>query len=271
MKYLKLIILAVVIIGAVFCLIYFIGPDSGEEDKGPDVSSAQAKEWKSQIDDLCKPDAWDSKEYDRIQSGIHIDRVTTNGDLLSLDEENALQKYLFTSSCDYLKKQTDHLFRQSTYPDAKIKESETIFTFLTSKAQDFDKNSNLKEAESLLTEYRQLLSAVSFNSQATYSQPLKPFGGMSAEAARSRINGLKHYNSHFKNNPTIKAKVDQLEANREKAEREYYENLEVAIENNYGKTHDLSALLDDQISFGEISTNAASKTKLENFVNNPRR
>lgn len=269
-KLIKLLILAAVLIGAVIGLMYFIAPSSGN-DEVPDFTSAQANEWKEQIDKLCKKGNWNAKGYNAIETGIHTDRVTSDGDLISLDEENALHKYLFTASCNSLNKQVNELFKQTSYSPAKVKSSEDMLTFLNGKLGNFGSNSNLTEASNILSEYHQLMGAMSFSSSASYSHPLRAFNAMSADAAQNRIKSLKYYNSHFSKNPSIKNQVSNLASNRAKAESDYYMNLEKAVENHYKSSQDLGVLLDDQIRFDQISSNSSAKSRLNSFVNNPNR
>lgn len=269
-KLIKLLILAAVLIGAVIGLMYIIAPSNGE-DEAPDFASDQANEWKEQINKLCENGKWNANGYNAIETGIHTDRVTSEGELISLDEENALQKYLFTVSCNSLNKQVDELFKQSSYPAASIKSLENMLTFLNGKLETFGANSNLSKASNILSEYHQLMGSLSFSGSASYSHPLRAFNAMSADAAQNRIKSLKYYNSHFSKNPTIKNQVSNLASNRAKAESDYYMNLEKAVESHYKATQDFSRLLDDQIRFEQISTNSNAISKLDSFIKNPYR
>lgn len=269
-KLIKLILIAAVLVGAVIGLMYIIVPEHNDEDI-PDFASAQANEWKAQINDLCKEGKWTESGFKKIETGIHTDRVTSHGDLISMDEEAALQKYLFTASCSYLNKQVDGLFKQTSYPAHMVKSSEDMLTFLNTKLDGFGANSNLSEASNMLSEYHQLLGAISFSAHASYTRPLKAFAAMSAEAAQNRVQSLKHYSSHFSKNPSIKSMVHNLASNRAKAEADYYMNLAKAVEKHYKSTNDITVLLDDQIRFDEISTNPSAKSRLASFVHNPNR
>lgn len=269
-KLIKLLLLAAIVGGAVIGLMYIIAPDNGGNE-GPQVSSPTANEWKEQIINLCENGKWNANGYNAIATGIHTDRVTSNGDLISLDEENALQKYLFTASCNSLNKQVNELFKQSSYPATSVKSFENMLAFLNGKLEDFGANSNLTEASNILSEYHKLMGSLSFSSSASYSHPLRAFNAMSADAAQNRIKSLKYYNSHFSKNPTIKSQVSNLASNRAKAESDYYMNLEKAVENHYKSSQDLETLLDDQIRFDQISTNSNAKSRLNSFVNNPDR
>lgn len=270
-KVISLILIALVVAGVVIGLVKWSGDMDGKKTEVPEFTSQEANEWKEKIDSLCMSGKWTEQGYKQIETGIHTDRVTSQGELISRDEENALNKYLFTSSCHFLNEELNKLFKGKSYSDTKIKASENMLSFLKSVSSNYSENSNLKEATEILSQYHQLISMLSFSSSATYSTPLKPFKGVSAETAKSRIKGMKYYSSLFSNNPEIKSKVDNLSSNRARAEAEYYMNLERAIQNQYKKTHDLTRLLDDQIDFNKISTNENAKNQLSSFVNNPNR
>lgn len=268
-KIIKLILLAVVIVGAVVALINVITTKTIID--GPVVSSDQAKEWQQKIDDLCKEGKWNAQQYEAFQTGIHTDRVTSNGDLLSTDEENALQKYLFAASCKALADKADKLFKQTSYPDNEVSSVQKALDFLTLKSKGFGADSNLAQAAGMLSEYNQLQGAFSFSSAASYSRPLRRFSGMSAESARAKIQGMKYYKTHFSKNPTFRAKIDNMASNRANAEQEYYMNLEKAIESHYRNSNQsqsskLSDVLTDQEQFENISTNSAAVARLESFV-----
>lgn len=275
-KLIKLILIAAVLVGAVVGLMLIIAPSNNEEEV-PDFTSAQANEWKSQINDLCKDGKWSEAGFKKIETGIHTDRVTSHGDLISMDEEAALQKYLFTASCSYLNKLVDGLFKQTSYPANTVKSSEEMSTFLNTKLDSFGSNSNLTEASNLLSEYHQILGVLSFSGNASYSRPLKAFNAMPADVASDRVRSLKHYESHFSKNLSIKSKVDNLAYNRAEAESDYYMNLEKAVEHHYRSIADndtgnaLIVLLEDQSRFEEISTNQNAISRLDSFVKNPNR
>lgn len=270
-KIFKLIILAAVLVGAVVGLMFIIDPGK-KEDSGPIVQSAEAKEWKEKINALCQDGKWSVQGYNSISTGIHTDWKTSQGELISKDEENTLRKYLYTASCNCLNKEVNQLFKQSTYPAGKLKSVEDMDSFLNSQSSEFGSDSNLSEASRIISEYHQLLGSLSFNgTAASYSHPLRAFNATSADAVQSRIKSLKYYSSHFSKNPSVRSKVDNLSSDRARAESDYYMNLEKAIENHYRSTRDLGVLLDDQIRFEQISTNDNAKTRLNSFVNNPDR
>lgn len=268
-KIIKLILLAAIVVGVVVALIQVIMPTS-TVDPQPAFESEQAKDWKKQIDALCQDGKWNEAGYNKIETGIHSDRVTSKGELLSLDEENALQKYLFTASCEYIGKQVDNMFKQTRYDGAKINNAKKTVDFLAKKLDRFGANSNLSLASGILSEYSRLAGSFSFSSAASYSRPLRRYSGGSVEAAKARIQGMKYYKSHFSKNPSIRSKVDNLASDRARAEQEYYMNLERAIEahyRNYSRTERLEDLLKDQDQFIDISTNSAATNKLKSFVN----
>ncbi len=267
-KIISLILIAAAVIGAVIGLMYIIAP-AGEEDDVQDFSSEQANEWKAQIDELCQDGNWTEAGYNKIESGIHTDCVASKGELLTNGEESALQKYLFATSCAYLYKQVDELFKEADYPAKTVSASDEMLAFLTDKIDTFGANSNLTDASSILAEYHQLPGLLSFSSAARYSRPLRAYSAISAEAARNRINAMKYYNSHFSKNPSIRSKVAGLASNRAAAESDYYMNLERAVENHYRSTHDDVELLEDQMRFNQISTNSSARSRLSHFVDHP--
>lgn len=266
-KAIKLIILAAVLIGAVIGLVNIFEPGGGEET-GPTVSSPQANEWKEQINMLCEKGKWNVEGYDSIATGIHTDRAVSDGELISIDEENALQKYLFTASCNCLNKQVNELFKQTAYPYGKVKSADEMLAFLRGKVERFAPNSHLSEASGILSEYHRLMSAISFSGSASYSRPLRAFNAMSDASAQSCVKSLKYYNSHFSKNSDIRSKVSNLSSNRAKAESDYYSNLEKEIERHSKSVQDINELLEDQERFNEISTNAQARESLYSFINN---
>ena len=127
----------------------------------------------------------------------------------------------------------------------------------------------MTETAALLSGYKQILqSLVGFGSSARYSNPLRAFSGRSAEAQQRRIRGMKYFQSHYVKNSRIKTQVANLLTDRNRAEQQYYHNLERAIEQHYTATGDLVRLLEDQIRFNEISTNESAKERLAEFVTN---
>lgn len=267
MKFIKLLLIALVLIGGISGIVYInsIEPPIDE----PEYSNPQANEWKKKIKNLCKEDAWSVSGYTTIESGIHTDRVTSKGELITTDEENSLQAFLFASSCNYLKESADKLFKQSSYPTDKLNKLEGALEFLRGKVSEFDANSNLTEASNMFNAYHQIMGMLSFGATARYSRPLKAYSGGSADGRKARILGIPYYKSHFSNNSSIRSKVESIDADMKRAEEQYYSNLEQLVEKHYKSTGRIEELLEDQIRFDEISTNSSAKSKLKNFVNNP--
>lgn len=266
MKLLKLFLIALVLIGGIFGIVYFNGIEPAIDE--PEYGNPQANEWKNKIKALCKDNAWTENEYSRIESGIHTDRVQSKGALISIDEENSLQAFLFASSCNYLKESADKLFKQSSYPTEKLSKLEGALELLRSKVREFDANSNLTEASNMFNAYRQVMGMLSFGVTASYSRPLKAYSGGSAGGRKAKIQGIPYYKSHFCNNSSIRARVESIDADMKRAEEQYYSHLEQLVEKHYKSTGRIEEVLEDQIRFDEISTNSSAKSRLENFVKN---
>lgn len=266
MKALKLLLIAIVIIGGIYGIIQVTS--KGAEMETPDFTSAQANMWKQRIIGLCQDEKWTMSEYDAIESGVHTDRVTSKGELISMDEELSLKKYLYALSCNYVKEGADKLFQQSFYPDSKIKHFGDALDFLQSKVGKQENNSNLAEAIKLYSSYHQIMNALAFGASAHYSRPLQAYSGGSADGRKARIKGLPYYGSHFSKNSSLSSRVESLDADMAHAEQQYYANLEKCIEDNYKENGSIEELLEDQIRFDEITTNSSAKDKLNEFVNN---
>ena len=267
MKLTKLLLLAFVLIGGISGIVYLNSQTPTIDE--PEYGNPQANEWKNKIKALCKEDAWSVSGYTSIESGIHTDRVTSKGELITTDEENSLQAFLFASSCNYLKESADKLFKQSSYPTDKLNKLEGALELLRGKVSEFDANSNLTEASNMFNAYHQVMGMLSFGATASYSRPLKAYSGGSADGRKARIQGIPYYKSHFSNNSSIRSKVESIDADMKRAEEHYYSNLEQLVEKHYKSTGRIEELLEDQIRFDEISTNSSAKSKLKNFVNNP--
>ena len=267
MKAIKLLLIAIVLVGAVIGLLYI---NSGtDEIQEPEFTSEQANEWKEKINELCKDDNWSVSGYESIETGIRTDNAISDGELINEDEERTLLKYLFALSCSSLFENADVHFKQKTYSEKSIEKFEKASGFLSEAVEKFETNSNLTKFSKILSEYVQLKRSLGFSSNAKYSKPLKEFSAPSADALKSRITGLEYYKSHFSNNTSINSKVNNLASDRNRAEQKYYENLELLVEKNYKTSGRIEELLDDQIRFNEISTNSTAIDKLTSFVNNP--
>lgn len=267
MKAIKLLLLAIVLVGAVIGLLY-INSDS-DKIKEPEFTSAQANEWKEKINELCKDENWSTSGYSRIETGIHTDNVVSDGDLINDEEERTLNKYLFSCASSYLLESADKHFKQESYSDEKIENYESAIRFMKEAVRRFGANSNLTEVTNMILSYNQIKRSLGFNSNAVYSRPLKSFSCSSVVVIQNKIRGMKYYKSHFCNNSSIKSRVNNLAADRDRAEQKYYDNLVLEIEKNYKSTGRIEELLDDQIHFNEISTNNSAIVRLTNFVNNP--
>ena len=267
MKAIKLLLIAIVLVGAVIGLLYI---NSGtDEIQEPEFTSEQANDWKAKINELCKDDNWSVSGYEKIETGIQTDNAISDGELINDDEERTLLKYLFALSCSSLFENADVHFKQASYSEKKIEKYETAEGFLSEAVDNFGTNSNLTELSAILSEYAQLKRSLGFSSNAKYTKPLKEFSAPSAEALINGINRLKYYKSHFSKNTSINAKVSNLASDRDRAEQKYYENLELLVEKNYQSSGRIEELLDDQIRFNEISTNSSAIKKLTTFINNP--
>lgn len=267
MKIVKLLLLAIVLVGGIVALLW-LKPEPGKKGEGPEVGSPQAKMWKGKIKELCQEGKWGVDGYKWIEGGIHSDRVNSDGELIRITEEQALVKYLFALSCSYLWESADKHFQQTSYSEKKIKEYRAALEFLNGKVGEFGANSNLTNVSDLLAGYDRLKGGFGFSSKATYTRPLKAFPSASASSQESRIRGMKYWKSHFSHNTSLRKRLDNLEEDRRRAEREYYENLERLVEENYRSMSRIEVLLTDQIRFNEISTNEQAKKKLDEFVRN---
>lgn len=263
MKYIKLLLVAVVLIGIIVGLIWW--QNKPELVQEPDLSSVTAKEIKEQIKSLCTEGKWATQGYSKIESRIHMDSVNCN---IEMQEANTLRMYLYSSSCLYVKESVDQFFKQDSYPADKIKFYETALDFLCCKIPEQGKNSNLSDASSIISAYHHLLSSLSLGMSVTYTRPLKPYSG-STGSRKANIQGMPYYKTHFSNNSSIRSKVEKMDADMKDAESKYYDSLERLVEKHYKVTGSIEDLLEDQIRFDEISTNSAAKTRLNNFVNNP--
>lgn len=266
MKTIKLLLVAIVLLGAIVGLLMV---DFGKDELSePELTSIQANEWKTKINDLCKDGKWTVSGYEQIETGIHTDNTMSDGELINDEEERTLLKYLFALSCSSLYEEADKHFKQTTYSAKNIENYMAAKEFLSEKVDRFGKNSNLTDLSALVSEYNSLRRSLGFSSHAVYTRPLKKFSVPSIEALMSRINGFKHYKSHFSKNTEIQAKVNGLASNRAQAERQYYLNLELLVEKNYKSTGNYPELLEDHMQFEEISTNSDATKKLTTFLSN---
>lgn len=261
MKFIKMILVAAVLVGVIAGLIWW----QNREDPqiGPIVTTPTANEIKEQIKSFCKEGKWSVAGYGKIESRIHMDSVNYN---IEMQEANSLRMFLYSSSCIYVKEGVDKLFQQDSYPANKITHYENALNHLRGKISEQGGNSNLTEASNMFSAYHLLMAALSFGASASYSRPLKAYSGGSADGRKSRIQGIPYYKSHFSKNSSIRSKVDRIDSDMKDAEEKYYDSLEKLVENHYKSTGRIEELLEDQIRFEEISTNSSAKSKLDNFI-----
>lgn len=267
MKYIKLLSIAVFLIGAVALLIFFTQGENGGGNAG--VTSSIAKQFEKEIVGLCKEGKWSQQGYQNLENKI---RTFAKDGNIELGERDALCLYLYTASCEGLLAYADKLFQQSSYPPDKVTYVESAFQFL--KSQNGGSNSNLTQGLNMIHEYKTVVSCSSISSEAHYSHPLQPFNGGAATAMAGRIKNLRYYKSHFSKNPTLRAKVENLASNLAQKEAEYYMNLEKCVETNYYRLKQslsawqaLEQTQSDYERFKVISTNSSATSKLSNFIN----
>lgn len=265
-KILKLLGLAIVVMGCIVVLM-IVMPDPQGGGGGGDIESHRGKELQEEIDKLCSGNNWTEVGFKNLEMKIHTDKMHGN---VSQDEELALKNYLFAASCKFLNMEVDNSFQQKSYSDSDIKSYNKMLDFLNSRPQKSGTNSNLTEASNILSEYNQLLSAMSYKGTATYTKPLKAFDQTGIDNAIRRIKSLKHYGSHFSKNSSVNEKLASLSSHKDNAEEEYYNALESAIERHYNSTsYDVEALLEDKIRFDAIAKKFPSaKSRLETYLGN---
>ena len=268
MKYVKLFIIAFVLIGAVWLLLLFT-QDGGSGSKAG-VKSDCAKKFETEINDLCKEGKWNEDGFRNLQNKINTFAKDGN---LQMSEKNALSLFLYTESCRSVFERADKLFSRSSYSSGGIASLESDLNFL--KDLKAGSNSNLTQGLNMLHEYRTVLGCCSFSSSARYSDPLRAFNAGLAGRMKGRVEQMKYYRSHFCKNPDIRAKIENLASNLSKAESAYYMNLERCVEEHYysqirkgvPEWQALEQTQKDYDRFKEISTNSAATSKLNDFIN----
>lgn len=268
MKYIKLLIIAAVLVGAVALLLLIT--QGGNRSSKAGVTSSCAKKFETEINDLCKEGKWNQQGYKNLQNKIN---TFANDRNLQPGEKNSLSLYLYTESCKSIYERADKLFCQSSYPSEEVVSLESNLNFL--EKLKGGSNSNLTQGLNMLHEYKIVMDCCSFSSNAKYSDPLKAFNAGTAEIMKGRIQGMKYYKSHFCKNPEIREKIENISSNLAKAESEYYVNLEKCVEEHYysqikkslPKWQALEQAQKDYDRFKEISTNSFATTKLFNFIN----
>ena len=260
-KYIKLALLALILVGVVIGI--FLIPRE-EPIPDPDFTSYEANSWKEKIDELCQDDKWSPEGYEAIETGIHYDNQLSDGELISDEEERILENYLYSMSVSYLWKAADEHFKLTSYEDSKVRTFIEAKTLMDKKAKQFDKNGNQKDFSDIVSAYKYIIGSMSFNTKPDYSNPLPEFSKETPEKIKNNITGSRFYKSHFSKNSMIKKKLDSFISEWNKAEQEFYKNLELAIEKQYPEFN--AALLDDQIRFIEISKNDDAVQRLEKYV-----
>ena len=267
MKYIKLLAIALVIIGAVTLLLFIT--NSGGKGSKAGVQSSIAKKFETEIIELCKDGKWDRLVYKNLENKINTFAKDGN---LQIGEKNSLCLFLYTESCKSLFESADKMFKQSSYPAGQITTLEASLKFL--EGLKAGSNSNLTQGLRMFHEYKTILACCSFSSKASYSNPLRAFSAGTAESMKGRIQNMKYYKSHFCNNPAIRAKIDNLASNLSRAESAYYMNLEKCVEANFYKIKNASSEWQaleqtdkDYERFKAISTNQTATSKLYNFLN----
>lgn len=261
MKIIKLLLLAVVVLGGIAGIVYISGNNDGTVSVSS-VKSVIGEKWKNKINDLCKENTWTSTGYQIIETGMQLDSNQNN---LDMSEHAALKKYLFAKSCESIKDGTDKLFQQSNYPSGRLSYFENAISFLNSHKND--PNSNLGTASSLFAAYHQIMKSFGGNNvTASYSRPLRAYSGSSASGRKQRIVSMPYYKTHFSKNASIRSKVERMGNDSQQSEQTYYANLERCIEAHYRSSGDITILLEDQMRFNEISTNFSAKERLRQFI-----
>lgn len=260
-KYIKLALLALALVGVVVGI--FLIPRE-EPLPEPEFASYEANNWKEKIDEFCQDGKWSVEGYEAIEEGIHYDNELSKGELISNEEERILENYLYSMSANYLWKAADEHFKLSSYVDSKVRTFIAAKTLMDKKSKMFDKNGNHKDFSDIVSAYRYIISSLSFETKPKYSNPLPEFSKETPDKVKHSIVGARFYKSHFSKNSMIKNKLDSFISDWNKAEQEFYKNLELAIEKQYPEYD--NTLLAVQIQFMEISKNDDSVQRLEKYI-----
>lgn len=267
MKYLKLSLIAALLIGAVCLLVFFTTGGGAEHQAG--VSSSIAKKLEAEIVELCEDGKWSPQGYKDLANKINTYAKDKN---IQPSEKNSLALYLYTASCKSVFNSADTMFKQESYPEGKVLSLETALEFLDGLQEG--SNSNLTQGKDILREYKTLLGYSNLSSQAIYSNPLKAFGVSSAGAIRQSLEKMRYYKSHFSKNNSIKSRIENVISNLPRIESAYYENLEKCVEENYYKIREdmprwqaIEQVQKDYNRFKEISSNSSATSKLYGFIN----
>jgi len=260
-KYIKLSLLALGLVGLVVGLFFIPRP---EPIPTPDLASYEANIWKEKIDKLCQDGKWSVDGYETIEEGIHYDNEVSDGEVISDEEERILTTYLYSMTCNLLWTAADEHFKQPEYVDSKVRAFMDAKNLLDKKAREFDKNGNQKNFSDIVSAYRYIIGAISFNTKPKYSNPLPVFSNEDPEKVKNAILGSRFYKSHFSRNSKIKNRLSSFITDWNRAEQEFYMNLELAIETQYPEYN--MSLLDDQIQFATISKNNDAIDRLEMYI-----
>lgn len=260
-KYIKLALLALALVGVVVGIFLIPREETLPE---PEFNSYEATIWKEKIDEFCQDGKWSVEGYEAIEEGIHYDNELSKGELISNEEERILENYLYSMSANYLWKAADEHFKLSSYVDSKVRTFIEAKTLMDKKASQFDKNGNQKDFSDIVSAYRYIIGSISFDTKPKYSNPLPEFSKETPEKVKNGILGSRFYKSHFSRNSMIKEKMDNFISAWNKAEQDFYKNLELAVEEQYPEL--CTSLMEDQLRFMEISKNAAAVQRLEEYV-----
>lgn len=271
MKLVKLFIIAIALIGAIFGITRLIPDDTDDAVVEPEFGSAQARSWKEKIKEMCVVGKWNSQDYSDITSGLKFDcknsQLITNQELISLDG------YLFALSCLCIKDGADAFFKKSEYENDSLNYYKDASAFLKEQSVMYDKNANLDIITGLVSSYNVIMGALSFNTSARYADldvyrgGKNPFG-ITCDKRIQIIENTNYYSSHFSRNSTISNMKNSLESRYAEAYRTYCVNLADAIIKHYEDTKGKSSdLLNDQMPFDEIAADCrTAREKLFSFI-----
>lgn len=267
MKYIKLLLIALIVVGGIIALNCFrgcVGDNSKESLIDTTLVSKRAVYWKGKIKKMCSDKNWTETGFNTLANGMPDDRKKGN---IDKREESALQNLLFAESCTYLKEQTKTLFSSNEYPKEERERLKGILAFLKKKEKRYGNNGELNFVAGLFNAYNKLLNQLSFYCTASYSNPLRRYPGESVEDRKHRIKSEKYYKEYFCKCSDIERQLNNLESKRRQAEYAYYDKLEKTIEKHYEeKEGDISALRSDDLSFRDISTNNEASRRLKEFA-----
>lgn len=268
-KIVKLLSIAIIIVGAVVGILYLPDLFNSNVPAEPKFESTQANAWKERIKELCVEGKWTVDGYKEIVEGIRSDRKMSNGTLISGVEEDALVEYLYSYSCSFINESLGKFFKQSSYSSSSVKSYDNAIVFLEEEAKEKGVDSNLQAASKLFGSYNRIMGLLSFNTDAKYyanketaEARFAEFKKPDAETLRSSVRNAYGFDSYFKHNSEIARRLNNLVADRARAEKEYYDNLCDKIINNH---EDYLKFVKDCDQFGEFANgkNDAAVQRLE--------